>query len=80
MKFSGERFIPQATDKEMQLEHMQRYYSVLSLIKDKVVLDAASGEGYGSYLLSQHAAEVHGVDISKETITHSKKYNISVVI
>ena len=83
MKFSGERFVPHATDRDIKIEHMQRYYSVVDLVKDKIVLDAACGEGYGTYLLSQNAAHVTGLDISSEAIVHAKltyvKENISFV-
>lgn len=83
MKFSGERFVPQETDNELAIEHMQRYHSIIELVKGKVILDAASGEGYGSFLLSQHAKKVIGMDISSEAVTHSKitykKDNLSYI-
>ena len=39
---------------------------------DKIVLDLASGEGYGSDLLANYAKQIFGVDIDVETITHAK--------
>jgi DNA repair exonuclease SbcCD ATPase subunit len=36
------------------------------------VLDAACGEGYGSFLLSQTAKEVVGVDIAAKAIAHAR--------
>jgi GT2 family glycosyltransferase/ubiquinone/menaquinone biosynthesis C-methylase UbiE/predicted nucleic acid-binding Zn-ribbon protein len=76
MEFSGERFIPNQTDKQMEIEHLQRYQSLLHVVKDKVVLDAATGEGYGAFLLSQSAKAVVGVDINEETIIHAQsKYS-----
>lgn len=59
MKFTGERYIP-SEDKlaEIAIEHMSRYKMLSNIVKDKVVLDAASGEGYGSYLLAQNAKHV----------------------
>lgn len=75
LKFTGERFIPGIDDAELQVEHYQRYYSVLPLVKDKMVVDAACGEGYGSKILSQVAESVIGVDISQEAIAHAdQKY------
>ncbi len=69
MEFTGERFIPNfMLDKELEVEHLQRYYSIIDLIKGKVVVDAASGEGYGADLLAQHAQSVYGIDISQEAI------------
>ena len=72
MKFTGERYVPELTG-SIEFEHMNRYYFVINQIdlKNKVVLDIASGEGYGSELLAKHAKYVYGVDISKESISHS---------
>ncbi|MFD2703144.1 glycosyltransferase [Paenibacillus shunpengii] len=75
MKFTGERYIPDIEDKELQIEHIQRYQSVSELVRGKRVLDAACGEGYGSYILSQTASSVHGVDIDNSTIAEAtEKY------
>lgn len=40
--------------------------------KDKKVLDVGCGYGYGSYLLSQKAKSVVGVDLWKERIEGAK--------
>lgn len=72
MKFTGERFIPNGIESdEISIEHFQRYYSVLNLVEDKIVLDAASGEGYGSFLLASKAKKVYGLDKSREAIVHA---------
>lgn len=55
------------------IEHLHRYALALEYVVDKVVLDLASGEGYGSNLLATSAKLVHGVDLSSEAIEHSKK-------
>lgn len=56
MKFTGERFILNANvEKEIEIEHLQRYESIINLVKDKVVLDASCGSGYGTYLLSKYS-------------------------
>ncbi|BAU26503.1 GT2 family glycosyltransferase [Aneurinibacillus soli] len=77
MKFTGERFIPDMLDNhELEVEHMQRYMSVLPVIKDKVVLDAACGEGYGSSMMAEYADRVYGIDSSEEVIEHAtSKYS-----
>jgi hypothetical protein len=49
MKFTGERFIP-TEQGEISLEHYHRYAATSEYVKDKVVLDVACGEGYGSDL------------------------------
>lgn len=75
MKFTGERFIPTVvdTDDEIKIEHMQRYYAIQDIVKGKVVLDAACGEGYGTNMLSEYALKVYGLDIDEETIEHAKE-------
>ncbi|MFJ8457681.1 glycosyltransferase [Lysinibacillus xylanilyticus] len=75
MIFTGERFIPtvEDIDDEIKIEHLQRYQSVIPLLKNKVVLDAACGEGYGSEILSAQARQVYGMDIDEKSITHAKK-------
>lgn len=79
MDFTGERFIPGAgLDGELEIEHYQRYHAVLDLITDKVVLDAASGEGYGSELLAHQARQVCGIEIDPEAVRQAQsKYQHS---
>ncbi|CAD7562109.1 Glycosyl transferase, family 2:Glycosyl transferase, group 1 [Citrobacter europaeus] len=65
--------------------HCARYANILHLVKDKVVLDIACGEGYGSALLMKAGAKrVVGVDISEESIEHAKKlfgeYNVEFIV
>lgn len=81
MKFTGEFFIPQNTDQEssndpgLEIEHKQRYMSVLKLVEGKTVLDIACGEGYGSFLMASVANQVFGIDINPELVDHaSQKY------
>lgn len=58
------------------VEHLHRYAIVNDFVSGKKVLDIASGEGYGSYLLAEKAFEVIGVDIDFETIENAKlKYS-----
>ena len=79
MRFTGEFFIPPGhsddtfNNHELEIEHKHRYYSILGLAKDKVVLDIASGEGYGSNMLSGYASHVYGVDINPELVAHASK-------
>lgn len=69
---TGERFIPEVKDEELEIEHLERYLCIKELVRDKVVLDAACGEGYGSHILSQTATTVLGVDIDQETVQRAK--------
>lgn len=50
------------------VEHLHRYSIASMFVKDKIVLDIASGEGYGSALLSKIACQVIGVDIDNEAV------------
>ena len=54
------------------MEHLHRYAICLNLVKNKKVLDIASGEGYGSFLLAKEASQVIGVDLAQEAINHAK--------
>jgi len=77
MESTGERYMPEWKG-IIELEHLNRYYFVINQIdlKNRKVLDIASGEGYGSNILSNYAQSVVGVDISKEAVEHAKsKYN-----
>ena len=71
MDFTGERYVPGIDDSVMQMEHLQRYLSLLSTVKGLDVLDVACGEGYGSNLMSGTANSVTGVDISQEAVEHA---------
>lgn len=76
IRFTGERFIPDDTPDESHLaiEHKARYAFALSFADAAdIVLDCASGSGYGSYALAQKAAQVIGVDISPEAVAHASE-------
>ncbi len=83
-EYTGERFLPDACDMEMQIEHYQRYQFAKKYAKGKTVLDASCGEGYGSDNLAEVASRVIGLDIDKDTIDNAKqryvKKNLSFVI
>lgn len=69
---TGERLVTQVFE-YWTLEHLHRYGFAKQFVKDKVVVDIASGEGYGSNLLAADAALVTGIDISNEAVNHAKK-------
>ncbi len=70
LTFTGERFLPECAG-EMIYEHWHRYLIVRNYVAGKRVLDVASGEGYGSHLLSKHATGVVGADISPDAVAHA---------
>lgn len=60
----------------IELEHLHRYRFAGQLVTDKVVLDIASGEGYGSAYLAKFARRVLGVDIANDAVDHAnQKYS-----
>jgi len=57
-------------------EHITRYLAAQPVAKGKVVLDIASGSGYGTKMLAETAKFVYGVDVNQRAINYSKKnYN-----
>ena len=52
-------------------EHIMRYESVADIVKDKIVLDIASGSGYGTATLAKTANKVYGVDINEKAVNYS---------
>ena len=77
MSFTGERYVPQLKG-NIALEHVHRYLMACELAKDRVVLDMACGEGYGTEMLARVAHTAIGVDISNEAVAHAtQKYEKS---
>lgn len=72
LPFTGERFVPELSG-QIAHEHYHRYAVARELVRGKTVLDIASGEGYGSYLLAEEALSVTGVDISGESVLHARQ-------
>jgi len=76
INFTGERYVPSQKG-QIEAEHLHRYYIARQLVKGKTVLDIASGEGYGSALISERAEKVIGVDIDCEAVTHANNKYIA---
>jgi len=76
--FTGERLIPEFNEgTAFYYEHIARYLFCCQFVKDKIVLDAGSGSGYGTHILASQGSAKHviGVDFSKKAINYSiKKY------
>jgi ubiquinone/menaquinone biosynthesis C-methylase UbiE len=73
LKWTGERLVTSLGAVHGAVEHLHRYALAREIAKNKVVLDIASGEGYGSFLLSKNAKKVYGVDIDSESVVHAQK-------
>lgn len=71
LPFTGERYTPEIKG-NIYLEHMHRYTAVKDMVAGKTVLDIASGEGFGSFFMAQHASHVTGVDVAEDAISHAK--------
>jgi SAM-dependent methyltransferase len=72
LEFTGERFTPEC-EREIWYEHLHRYAFATRLCAGLNVLDAASGEGYGSALLSTVATKVTGIDLSEDAVEHARQ-------
>ncbi|MFV8325987.1 class I SAM-dependent methyltransferase [Flavobacterium sp. ZS1P14] len=70
-KWTGERLETFVQSRDT-IDHLHRYAIVLNYIKNKIVLDIASGEGYGSNIMSHVASFVYGVDIDNTIIKEAK--------
>lgn len=75
LKDTGERMIPEfSTGKLVYGEHMVRYGAIADTVKGRVVLDIASGSGYGTKIIAKNAVKVFGVDVSDEAISYAKAH------
>ena len=71
---TGERMIPAYSQAELVYgEHIVRYESAKDIVANKVVLDIASGSGYGTAILGESAKRVVGVDIDAGSIKYAQK-------
>lgn len=70
LTFTGERFTPEVRG-AIGYEHWHRYAVVAAHVRGLRVLDAACGEGYGSFLLANAGARVTGIDISADAVAHA---------
>lgn len=81
--FTGERLETNIYN-DNAVKHLHRYAIATKYIQNKIILDIASGEGYGSNLMSEYASFVYGVDIDEETVANAKtkyrKNNLSFLL
>ncbi len=73
LAWTGERMIPFVSDYATQATHWQRYLFFRPWYEDAVVVDAASGEGYGTDFSSIFASKSFGVDVSAEAVSHANQ-------
>ena len=71
LTFGGER-VTHLYPNDCYFAHLSIYYFALPFARDKVVLDAGSGSGYGANFLANHGASfVYGVDASALAVQFS---------
>lgn len=70
----AERYVPSRhTGTSMEVEHHARYRWAATLVKDKYVLDAGCGTGWGSNLMARAgAASVTGMDLDARAIDYAR--------
>lgn len=73
IEWTGERCVPWTGDLQVIYEHYHRYLLARPLVHGKRVLDLASGEGYGTALMAERAAQVVGLEIDPESVAHSRQ-------
>ena len=76
LKWTGERYLPfmgpEIIGAETHYEHLHRYAFASEFVSGKKVLDLASGEGYGSFMLSREAKIVVGIEIDPQAVVHAE--------
>ncbi len=73
LAWTGERMVPCQSDAATELYHWQRYLYFRPWYEGKKVIDAASGEGYGTNFAANYASEALGLDISGEAVRHASE-------
>jgi len=73
LPFTGERIVPGQVSEPLFREHEARYVFASRFVKDKVVLDVASGTGIGThYLLTEGARSCLGLDIDRPALKYAR--------
>ena len=69
---TGERMVPEYhAGMLIYAEHLVRYQVAQKLVAGKVVLDIASGSGYGTAVLAQTAKHVYGFDADSDAVAYA---------
>ncbi len=71
LAWTGERMVPCQSDAATELYHWQRYLYFRPWYDGAKIVDAASGEGYGTAFAAVYADSALGIDISGEAIAHA---------
>jgi O-antigen biosynthesis protein len=82
LEATGERLLPDQQRGELvHAEHLARYRFAIQFARGRRVLDAASGEGYGTAMLAASGAGAAvGVELDLEAVSHAReKYGLEFV-
>jgi len=73
LELTGERTLPDVPDENYWYQrHLAVYQWIAERVRGQRVVDLACGEGYGSDVLAQSAAEVVGIDANPEAHEHAR--------
>jgi SAM-dependent methyltransferase len=72
VEFTGERVVPGEVNDDLWSEHVARYAFAGLYARDKRVLDAGCGTGYGAAELALSAAAVTAFDIAPDAIAYCR--------
>src|SRR4051812_49629075 len=73
LSLTGERTLPDVPEENYWYRrHLVVYEWIAERVRGKRVIDMASGEGYGSAVLSRTAASVVGVEANPEAFEHAR--------
>jgi 2-polyprenyl-3-methyl-5-hydroxy-6-metoxy-1,4-benzoquinol methylase len=84
LKGYGSRDVELSEDRLEGVEEMHLYAFASQFVAGKRVLHIASGEGYGSFILSRAAQEVVGIELDPENVAYAerryKRKNIKYIL
>lgn len=73
LEFDGERVIPGKTPIYLTWAHTSRYQFAKRMLRGQRILDAGSGEGYGTRYLAQHVEQAFGIDIDPQAAAYAQE-------
>ncbi len=74
--FGGER-VTHLYANDLYYAHLSIYWFASKFVKDKIVLDAGCGDGYGThYLAEQGTKQITGIDVSRVAIDACQKHYV----
>jgi ubiquinone/menaquinone biosynthesis C-methylase UbiE len=75
LKNDYERMVPEFHKGTLiYAEHMLRYLCAQDYVEGKVVLDIASGSGYGTHILSKKSKKIFGVDVNEAAVAYANQH------